>query len=166
MWEYVPGNVCGGAMIFFILGVACIVCFFALPLRFDIQGENVLRICVHYFCFRFNFNGLLKKRMRKHFVLEDFIKNLEMCVSFVRRPMRITRFCLKVFFSTGDASETALLHGFLCTFFHALYPRISACKPEIILTPCFLSNDKLSIDCDISFSLPMLVFLARVLAAR
>jgi hypothetical protein len=153
-------------MIFFILGVACIVCFFALPLRFDIQGENVLRICVHYLWFRFNFNGLLKKRTRKHFVLEDFTKNLGICVSFVRRPMRVTRFRLKVFFSTGDAAETALLHGFLCAFFRALYPRISACKPEIILTPCFLSCDKLSIDCDISFSLPMPVFLARVLAAR
>ncbi|MDR1147740.1 MAG: hypothetical protein LBK66_03835 [Spirochaetaceae bacterium] len=153
-------------MIFFILGAACILCFFALPLRFDIQGENVLRIRVHYLCFSFNFNGLLKKRTRKHFVLEDFTKNLGMCVSFVRHPMRVMRFRLKVLFSTGDAAETALLHGFLCAFFRALYPRISACKPEIILSPCFSSYDKLSIDCDISFSLPMLMFLARACSPR
>jgi hypothetical protein len=149
-------------IVFIILCAAGMVCLLAPPISFDIRGKKVLRVYVRYLCFRFNISGMLKEAAQKLFVFKDLTKTIGACLSFARRPTRIDCFRLKMVFSTGDAADTALLHGFLCMFFRALYPRISACKPEIVLSPCFLPHDKLSVDCDISFSIPAAVFFARI----
>jgi hypothetical protein len=150
-------------LILFILIAAVISLLGALPLSLDICGGKTLRVQFRYLCFRHDVSGVLSRLTQKCFVMADLISELKMCASFARPPLKAARFRLKMAFSSGDAAETALLHGFLCIFFRSLYTRFNIRNAEISLNPRFLSYSELSIDCDIVLSLPMAVFTARTL---
>jgi hypothetical protein len=151
-------------LIFLLMAAAGIVCLGAAPLSLGIRGSGKkLRLYVRYFWFYRDISGMARKLLQTRINLADFPKILKMLEVFVRHPPQITHFRLKMAFSTGDAAETALLYGFLSLFFSALYPNLRACNGEIVLTPCFLPSDSLSIDCDIIFSLPAAVFLIKLL---
>jgi hypothetical protein len=135
----------------------------AMPFSLEIRCGKVLRVHIRYLCFRYNLNSILIEQMRRPFVMADFLKTLKVCASFAQCPLHAKRFRLKMTFSSEDAAETALLHGSLRMIFSSLYPRLSVCKPEILLIPCFSPHDRLSVDCDIAVALPAAALIVKVL---
>ncbi|MDR2659549.1 MAG: hypothetical protein LBC27_06120 [Spirochaetaceae bacterium] len=151
-------------MIFLILCAAGVVCIGVAPVSFDILGgEKTLRLNVRYLCFKYDVSRLAKERLQMRLNIADFPDIFKILTLFARRPPRVTRFCLKISFSSGDAAETALLYGYLCILFRALNMKISHCEPELTLTPRFLSYDTFSFDCDMVFSIPAAALLLNII---
>jgi hypothetical protein len=82
---------------------------------------------------------------------------------FFRKPLRLGRLRLKLTYSAGDAAKTAILYGGLCFFAKALSALRAGTRPEIVLVPCFSSREKFLFDCDISVSMPAVVFIYRIM---
>jgi hypothetical protein len=157
------------SVVFLILcaAMAVIAGLSVAPLRFDIFGKNRLRLRVRYLCFNVNITGLLRSALRRLLAQADH--PLTLAVRLLRR-LHITRFRLDVTISGGDAAETALatkmLQGLVCCCLNLLERRRAACKHEITIAPRFLSRQEVCFDCDISFSLPVAVFLYRITAIK
>jgi hypothetical protein len=138
----------------------------AAPLALNIQGEGPLRLGLRYLWFRRDISHILGLQLRR--LLRDFLESpdplrtLAIYRPLFKRPLELRRLRLHLAFSTGDAAETALLHGRLCLASNFL--RFLPVRPEIALAPRFLSRRELSLDCDISFSIPAAVFLLRMLS--
>jgi hypothetical protein len=79
-----------------------------------------------------------------------------------RRPLRIRRFQVTLLFSTGDAAETAMLHGWLCGLFSSLRTLLVQGSPRIALRPSFSVRRELSLNCNISLGMPAALFLFHV----
>jgi hypothetical protein len=113
--------------------------------------------------FRRNLNRELRARLRRVLESGDYLGTLAACASLFRKPLALGRFRLGLAFSSGDAAETAVFHGGLCLFFSSLHPLLSRAGPEINLSPRFSSRRELSLDCDISLTLPASVFFFRMI---
>jgi hypothetical protein len=118
--------------------------------------------------FRRDIDYILRVKLRR--ILRDFLKYpdlsgfLALYGPVFRRPLELGRFRLRLAFSAGDAAETALFYGWLCLVLDFLYPLPVMNKREIVLEPRFLSPRKISLDCDISLSMPAAVFLFRMIS--
>jgi hypothetical protein len=80
----------------------------------------------------------------------------------LRRPLRLRRFQMRLFFSTGDAAETAMLHGWLHGLFSSLRPLLARGTPRIALRPSFSVRRELSLNCNIFLDIPAVLFLFHV----
>jgi hypothetical protein len=140
----------------------------AAPVALDIRGGKILRLGARYLWFRRNVTRTvgnhLRRAARDFLETPDLLGTLELYGPLFRHPLRLGPFRLDLAFSTGDAAETALLHGRLCLFLNFLYLLPSRGRPEVTLKPCFLSRRELSLDCDISVTMPAAVFLFRTLS--
>jgi hypothetical protein len=143
----------------------CLAGLCAAPLRLDIQG-GPLRLGFRYLWLRGSISPALRRglrrRARRILLSGDFSGAVETYGPLFRKPLGLRRFRVKATFSAGDAAETALLHGGLCLF-AGLFSSLPG-RAKIVLEPCFSSGEKLSLDCDISVSVPAAVFLYRVIA--
>jgi hypothetical protein len=147
---------------FFAISIAAAVVLAALcaaPLTFNMRAEKDFKVKISYLCFRRNYVNILKDTLR--IFNGNYAAILKFCAVFLRRPARIRRFRLKIAVSAADAAETAVVYGLLRIFSQILYTRFQSCKPEITLVPLFTSRFTLSLNCDISLSLPVIVFLLR-----
>jgi hypothetical protein len=143
----------------YIIAIACIAWLCAAPLTLRIRGGAGLRVEIRYFHFRQSRTQVLVPALR--LLAGNYAGTLGAFTRFLRRPARIRRFYLKIEFSGTDAAEIALAYGALRLLPQVLYTRLADCKPEIVLNPHFPASPKISLDCDISLSLPALVFLLR-----
>lgn len=137
----------GGAL---CLGVLC-----AAPLALDIEAGSGLLLRARYLWF----TRKLKARFRR----TDLFRLLRDYAPVFCSPLRVRRFQVRLFFSTGEAAETALLHGWLCGFFSSLKPLLVQAKPEVLIGPSFSSRRELSLDCRISLGMPAALFLVRIM---
>ena len=140
----------------------------AAPFALDIQGGKSFRLGARYLWFRRNITPAAGNRLRRaardFWEDPDFLGILELYGPLFRRPLALGRFRLCLAFSTGDAAETALLHGRLCLFFNFLSLPPFRGRPEIALKPRFLSRRELSLNCDISVAMPAAVCLFRIIS--
>jgi hypothetical protein len=65
-------------------------------------------------------------------------------------------------FSTGDAAETAMIHGWLCGLFSSLRALLVRGTPQIALRPSFSVRRELSLNCNISLGMPAALFLFHI----
>jgi hypothetical protein len=155
-------------VILLILCLGGIVC--AAPLTVDIRGQDHARpdARFRYLCFYRSITHVLRNRLRR-FVRRllrspDFFKTLRLYSPLFRRPLRVKHLRLNLAFSAGDAAETAVFHGCLCSLANSLDPLAAGGKPEITLRPCFSAETKLSFDGNMSFSIPAVVLLFRLIS--
>jgi hypothetical protein len=96
--------------------------------------------------------------------LVDFCTTLAEYAPAFRRSLKVKRCRFHLAFSTGDAAETALLYGWLCPFLTPpRLPKLRGNKPEITLEPRFVSPRELALKGDISLTMPVILFLLRIL---
>jgi hypothetical protein len=132
------------------------------------EGGRPPQFWARYLCFRRDITGTLTEKLRR--VLRDhpepaeLFKLPKLYAPVFRKPLELRRFRLHLAFSTGDAAETAVFHGWLCLLLNSLRPRAIRCKPEIALEPGFISRPQLSLDGDISLAAPAAVFLFRLIS--
>jgi hypothetical protein len=144
----------------------------AAPLTLNIQNGGPLRLTLRYLWLRLGISPALRRRLRSVALSvarsalrsRDFSRIPALCAPLLRRPLALRRFRLSLAFSTGDAAETALLHGGLCLVAHSLSRLPRGERQEITLSPCFASQAGLALGCDIALSLPAAVFLCRIIA--
>jgi hypothetical protein len=154
-------------VIFCIFCLAGILC--AAPLALDIEGKSHARLDIRfrYLFFRRNISGILRNKLRlfarRLLKSPDFLKILKLYAPLFRRPLRVKHLRLNLAFSAGDAAETAVFHGGLCSLANSLCPPVAGGKPEITLNPRFSAETTLSFDCNISLSVPAAVLLFRLI---
>jgi hypothetical protein len=148
----------------FVLSTLCLAAALA-PLTLEFRGGPPLRLWARYLWFRQNMTPVLRRILGS----SALFKTLALYAPVFRRPLKLDRFRLRLAFSTGDAAETAVLHGGLCLLLNCLFPLWtppgSRRRPEISLEPCFLSRQKAVLDCDISLAIPAAVFFFRMISA-
>jgi hypothetical protein len=148
-----------------MVGILC-----AAPLTLDIEGNGHSRpgVRFRYLFFRRNVTRMIRNRLRRFarrlFKSPDFFKTLKLYSRLFRGPLRVKRLRLNLVFSAGDAAETAIFHGRLCSLTNLLYPLAAGGKPEITWKPCFSAGTELSVDCNISLSIPAAVLLFRLIS--
>jgi hypothetical protein len=142
---------CGG-----IAGLAGILC--AAPLGLDIQGGKGLSLKARYLWF----TGNVTEKLRRWAASRNPLRLIRTCAPVFRKPLRVRRCRVSLAFSTGDAAETALLHGWLCGFCASLCPPVRGGR-AIAIRPLFASGPAWSVDCDISLAMPAALFLFRVI---
>jgi hypothetical protein len=154
--------------------IPCALCLGGLlctaPFTLDILGGRLLRLEVRYLGIRQNITGCLQDKIRRigQEVLEsrNLFGTLEPYIPLFRKPLALSRFRLRLAFSSGDAAETALYYGGLCLLLNSLYPLPALSRPEITLEPRFTSRREAAVDCTISLTMPAAVFLFRLLVMR
>ncbi|MDR2314633.1 MAG: hypothetical protein LBE02_08890 [Spirochaetaceae bacterium] len=135
----------------------------AAPLRVNISAGKGLRAETRYLWFRRRIapGPGLRGLVRRIFpVLRGAGKPRR---GLFPGPPRPDRLCLRAAVSTGDAAETALLHGGLCLAAGLLSSLPARTSPKVFIEPCFGSGKKFTLDCDISFSMPGALYLGRIL---
>jgi hypothetical protein len=140
-----------------LLSVTAALC--AAPFTLDIRGGKTLFLRVRYLWLTKNINAELRRFLNS----PDMFRTLRLYAPVFRKPLRLRRFRLDLAFSTGDAAETAALHGWLNVFFVSLYPLLVWGKPAVSLNPFFSSRPELSVNCDISLGMPAAALLFRVI---
>jgi hypothetical protein len=153
--------------------IVCTLCLAgglcAAPLTLDIGGKEKVCLRARYLWFRRNINSALRRRLRR--IWRRFTKSrdyggiLNVYAPLFRPPLEVARFRLNLAFSTGDAAETAIFHGWFCVFMRSLYSLPFRRKPTITLSPQFSALPELSLDCDISLSMPAALFFFRMISA-
>ncbi|MDR3355891.1 MAG: hypothetical protein LBO04_01740 [Spirochaetaceae bacterium] len=146
-------------IILYVIAVAGIAGLCAAPLTLRIRAGAGLRVEIRYLRFRRSRTNIMGPALR--LLTGNYAAAFRACTRFLRRPMRIRRFYLKIEFSVMDAAEAALAYGVLRLLPQVLCMRLADCKPEIVLSPRFPAPPEISLDCDISLSLPAVVFLLR-----
>ncbi|MDR2053964.1 MAG: hypothetical protein LBP80_11175 [Treponema sp.] len=106
----------------------------------------------------------LRRFVRRLLESPDFLKTLRLYSPLFQKPLRVKRLRLNLAFSAGDAAETAVFHGCLCSLANLLYPLAAGVKPEITLKPRFSAETALCFDCNISLSVPAAVLLFRLIS--
>jgi hypothetical protein len=156
------------------IAVLCIFCLAgilaAAPLTLDIQGKDHARpdVRFRYLIFRRNITRMLRNRLRRFarrlLKSPDFLETLKLYSPLFQRPLRVKHLRLNLSFSAGDAAETAIFHGRLCSLANLLYPLAAGSKPEITLKPRFSAEAVLLFDCNVSLSVPAAVLVFRLIS--
>ena len=134
------------AMVF----VSILAVFLTYPLRFEIVSAPNPRLFVRYFGFEMDQTQWLKQLRFKRAPSKAQVRALKLLL----RRAKVSKFAFKLQFSTGDAAQTALLHGALCMCLSAVYPHLQGCKPNIALLPQYQDSIHFDFDIDIQMQVP------------
>jgi hypothetical protein len=145
-------------LFFLCAGLICLTgALGAAPLALDLEAGDRMLLRARYLCF----SG--KIPLRDPAASFGTLRLLRDWVPVFRKPLRVSRFQMRLRFSTGEAAETALLYGWLCGLFSSLRPLLAGGKPEIVLGPLFSARRELALNCRVSLAMPAALLLFRII---